>query len=90
MIYNNCKYNFCESRNQCMFTSDQLISPQNVTFEVKTCQFYHEQIPKASKIKTVPLRMWESDVLEYKTRYYILQNYITSLTSHWSVQIFQF
>ena len=36
-----------------MFTSDWLVSPPSIVFEVQMSKFYHEQMPKAAKMKTI-------------------------------------
>ena len=40
-----------------IYESDWLVLPPSLAFEVQTCKFYHEWIPKAAKMKGIP--MWE-------------------------------
>ena len=32
----------------------ELVSPSSLAFEVQTCKFYHERIPRAAKMKRIP------------------------------------
>ena len=48
-----------------MLTSDWLVSPPSLAFEGEMSKFYHERIPKAGKMKTIPtsdVKLHEGDI----------------------------